>query len=99
MKALLILVSIALVFTIEIGDPPKLPMFVGRSYDLLKGNPLSNEIDPGFLSPVFAYTYNNGETTSDGRYLIPDGISHHKVSSCAFSTEIKTYRGSKSYQN
>jgi hypothetical protein len=25
--------------------------------------------------------------------LIPDGVSHRKVSSCTFSSDIQTYRG------
>lgn len=31
-----------------LADPRKLPLYVGRGYDLLEGNPLSNKVDPGF---------------------------------------------------
>lgn len=31
--------------------------------------------------------------------MVPDGVSHRKVSSCTFSTNIQTYRGTKSYQD
>jgi hypothetical protein len=30
--------------------------------------------------------------------LVPDGVSHRKVSSCTFSTDVQTYRGTESYQ-
>lgn len=78
-------------------DPPKLPLYAGRSYDLLTGNPLSNQVDPGFMHSIFDFTYNKKVTTEDGKYLIPDGVSHRKVSSCTFSTDVRTYRGTQSY--
>jgi hypothetical protein len=29
--------------------PPKLPLYIGKGYNVLKGNPLSSEgVDPGF---------------------------------------------------
>ena len=74
-------------------------MYVGRSYNLLMGNPLSNEVDPGFMDSIFDFTYKKNLTTDDGKYLIPDGVSHRKVSSCSFSTSTQTYRGTKSYQD
>lgn len=77
---------------------PKLPLYVGRSYNLLEGNPLSDQVDPGFQHSIFQFTYNDSETTEDGKFLIPDGVSHRKVSSCSFSTDVQTYRGTKSYQ-
>lgn len=33
-------------------DPPKLPLYAGRSYDLLTGNPLSDQVDPGFMHSI-----------------------------------------------
>lgn len=75
------------------GEIPKLPIYVGRSYDLINGNPLDDQVDPGFEHSIFEFTYNNNETTEDGKYLIPDGVSHRKVTSCTFSTDIQTYRG------
>lgn len=75
----------------------KLPLYVGRSYNLLTGNPLSNQVDPGFQHSIFEFSYNNKDTTEDGRYLGPDGVSHRKVSSCTFSTDVRTYRGTQSY--
>lgn len=59
MKILFVFIYIGLAFTQTLEDPPKMPIFVGRAYDLLKGNPLNNEIDPGFLNPIFSFTYNN----------------------------------------
>jgi hypothetical protein len=84
--------------SIKDSDIPKLPLYIGRSYDLLSGNLLSDSVDPGFQHSIFSFSYNNKETTDDGMYLIPDGVSHRKTSSCTFSTDIKTYRGTQSYQ-
>jgi hypothetical protein len=53
-------------------DPRKLPLYVGRGYDLLEGNPLSNKVDPGFSQGIFAFNYDKKKTTDDERYLIPD---------------------------
>jgi hypothetical protein len=88
----------AVAYLQAVKDPQKLPLYVGRSYDLLSGNPLSDQVDPGFEHSIFEFSYNNKDTTEDGRYLIPDGVSHRKVSSCTFSTDIRTYRGTESYQ-
>lgn len=90
--ALLALVSLA------VNEPQRLPLYVGRSYDLLTGNPLSDQVDPGFDHSIFEFSYNNKATTEDGKYLVPDGVSHRKVSSCSFSTDVRTYRGTQSYQ-
>lgn len=78
-------------------EPPKLPLYVGRGYDLLTGNPLSDQVDPGFEHSIFEFSYNDKITTEDQKYLVPDGVSHRKVSSCTFSTDVRTYRGTQSY--
>jgi hypothetical protein len=41
-----------------------MPAYFGRGYDIISGNPLSNDgVDPGFRNPIFTYTYNNLDTT------------------------------------
>lgn len=42
MKIALLSFCIVLVLAQSVEDPPKMPIFVGRAYDLLKGNPLNN---------------------------------------------------------
>jgi hypothetical protein len=38
---------------------PKIPLYIGKGYNILKGNPLSSEgVDPGFQHDVFVYTFN-----------------------------------------
>lgn len=76
----------------------RLPVFVGRGYDLLRGNPLSDTVDPGFTHSIFDNTYLSSTVTEDGKYLVPDGVTHKKVSSCSFSSTVKIFRGTKSYQ-
>lgn len=99
MNLRLFVCSLLLLITCSISDAPKLPLYVGRSYDLMSANPLSDHVDPGFTHSLFDFTYKNKVLTEDGKYMIPDGVSHRKVSSCAFSTDIRTYRGTKTYQD
>ena len=67
-----------------------MPLYMGRSYNLLEGNPLTDHVDPGFMHDLFEWTYNKKETTEDGKYMLPDKVGHRKVSSCAFSTSTST---------
>lgn len=62
-KLSLISVAVLFVCTLCLEDIPQLPVYVGRSYDLLKGNPLSDRVDPGFYHSIFEFTYNNQEKT------------------------------------
>ena len=72
-------------------------MYAGRGYNLLDGNPISDQVDPGFTHGIFDFTYTKQEKTDDGKFLVPDSVSHRLISSCAFSTEAKTFRGGQSY--
>ena len=95
---IILLLCFGLLASAQLEDIPKLPLYVGRSYNLLEGNPLSDRVDPGFEHSIFQFSYNDGERTEDGKFLVPDGVSHRRVSSCSFSTDVQTYRGTKSYQ-
>ena len=97
MRCTFLLVLLALAFCEVPADLPRIPLYT-RSYHLLEGNPLTDQVDPGFMSGIFAFTYNQNETTEDGKYRVPDGMNHRKVASCAFSSTVKTYRGTASYQ-
>lgn len=94
----MILICLLVTACLVSAEPMKLPLYVGRSYDLLSGNPLSDQVDPGFEHSIFEFSYNDRDTTEDGKYLVPDGVSHRKVSSCTFSTDVRTYRGTQTYQ-
>ena len=84
----------------SLAETPKLPVYIGRGYNLLQGNPLSDTgVDPGFNHEIIQFTYNTGETTEDNRYLLPDNISHRKTTSCSFSTAISQFTGTESYQS
>lgn len=78
---------------------PRISHYAGTGYNLLKGNPLTYRVDPGFTNQIFYFTYNNQVTTNDGRYLIPDNVSYLDVTSCVFTSSVQTYRGTKNYQN
>lgn len=48
----------------QVNEIPKLPLFIGKGYDILAGNPLSSEgVDPGFQHEIFEFSYSNNETT------------------------------------
>lgn len=78
-------------------SPPKMPVYIGIGYNLVSGNPLGKSVDTGFGHPIFNVAYNKGETTSDGRYLVPDGVANRVVSSCSFDTSVTEHRGTSSY--
>lgn len=73
-------------------------MYVGSGYDLVKGNPLVDTVDKGFVSKIFEWSYNEGLLTEDGRYKIPDQIYVRKSSSCSLSSQVDTFTGTQSYQ-
>ena len=78
---------------------PKLPVHVGKGYDILHGNPLAETIDPGFQNQIFSYSYKQKRTTEDGKYLIPDGMRATVEASCTFGSDSKEVTGVKSYQD
>ena len=85
------------------GSPPKYPNigYVGSCYDIFRGNPQdTNGLDPGFLGHgIFQFTYNQGRTTADGRYSIPDHTMVNDALSCSFSFSSSVTRDSRSYMN
>ena len=74
-----------------------MPVYLGIGYNLITGNPLGKSVDTGFGHPIFRVTYNKEQTTSDNRYLVPDGVSNRIVSSCSFDTAVNEHRGTSSY--
>ena len=74
-------------------DTPILPVYLAIGYNLLKGNPLDNHVDEGFTHPIFKITYHNKQTTTDGKYIVPDNMVHRVVSSCSFSSAVSEHRG------
>lgn len=78
---------------------PKIPMYVGSSYHILYGNPKSEYgLDPGFYHPVFEFSYTKNKTTEDEKFVIPDETTSHRMSTCSFTTEVNSFRGTQSYQ-
>lgn len=71
-RRLLVLVILSILLHSSLGEPstpPRLPMFLGKGYNILKGNPLSAEgVDPGFQHEIFIFSYFKNETTEDGRF-------------------------------
>lgn len=77
---------------------PKLPLYIGEGYNIFKGNPLTNTIDPGFTMPIFAFTYGKGEKTEDGTFRIPDYTLSRQLSSCSYEAQINSFKGGHEYQ-
>lgn len=79
---------------------PRLPNvgYLGQGYNIFEGNPRSSRVvDPGFRQPVLGLTYEDGLTTADGKYAIPDNTNAEAISLCDSKTETKTISGAKSY--
>ena len=75
--------------------------YIFRGYNLLFGNPVVDPThgrDPGISRmPIFKATFDRGLTTSDMRYLIPDGMSFLKAVSCRIDFGSTEDRSEKSY--
>ena len=60
LAALLLTVAIAsqqLTEETDMDPTPKMPVYLGIGYNLLKGNPLDNHVDEGFAHPIYKITY------------------------------------------
>jgi len=72
-----------------------------HGYDLLYGNPIVDTKeghDPGVSRlPIFKPTFDRGLTTSDQKYLIPDGMSFLKTVSCKIEFTSSENRNEMSY--
>ena len=63
----------------------KFPMFLGRGYDIIYGNPSTNTIDSGFRAPVITFDYKDGTMTEDKKFMIPDGYSLKRSPECSYN--------------
>ena len=74
---------------------------MGSCYDILRGNPQNTAgLDPGFLGQgIFQFTYNQGLTTADGRYSIPDYTTVNDIQSCSFSFSSRIDKDTASYMD
>lgn len=56
MRVIGLLISLLLIS--QILAIPRLPLYIGKGYDILVGNPLSEEgVDPGFQHEIFEFAY------------------------------------------
>ena len=68
--------------------------YLAAGYDYYMGNPLTTTriVDSGFRSnAVFKLTYEQGKTTDDGKWDVPDGVTTIPDNSCSLefaTTEI-----------
>ena len=74
-------------------------MYVGVSYNILYGNPMTDRIDPGFQHQIFDFTYDKQELSDDLRYLVPDQVAEMRSTYCEFSSSSSNFTGGQSYQN
>ena len=78
---------------------PQMSMYLGRSYDMTKANPFSPHVDPGFIHPIFKFTYEKGLLSEDKRFEVPDRVHVQGRGSCSLQGTTKIHRGTKSYQD
>ena len=76
---------------------------MGSCYNIFKGNPFATggTLDPGFLSAqnIFSFTYDDGLTTTDGRYSIPDHTNVNAIGSCSFAFSSQVTKDIRSYMD
>ena len=76
----------------------RIPVKIGRGYDILKGNPLSDGEDPGVKSAqIIKLNFDNSKSTSDGKFLIPDEIDGIQQSQCSNDDTLSEIDSMKEY--
>jgi hypothetical protein len=73
--------------------------FLGFGYDLLYGNPLSTQgdADSGFRTNVFKFSYVDNQTTTDGKWQVPDKTTAIELNECSLEQYIKVIGDNMSY--
>ena len=96
-----ILLNVVAIFMASGCDAEMFPnvRFLGMGYNVIKGNPDNSVIDPGFTTDVIDFSWEQGNTTSDERYEVPDYVQALQTKSCSFQSEVSTVTGAQSYQN
>ena len=74
-----------------------MPMYIGKGYNIFRGNPFSHSHDPGFRSNCLQFSGSN--TTTDGKYTIPSDIESTVLKSYYSTIDDSSHTGVKSYQN
>lgn len=80
--------------------PPTLPNigYLGSGYDIFKGNPHSTgQSDPGFKGKVLELSYDDGATTVDQQYVIPDKTDARGAVLCNSGFEASKIYGAQSF--
>ncbi|XP_061180167.1 uncharacterized protein LOC133188680 [Saccostrea echinata] len=74
--------------------------YIGRGYDLFKGNPLSDDgvVDQGFRLPVIDLPYSN-KFTADGNYRIPDNVDVIAETSARFGSSLYKVQSESDYKS
>ncbi|XP_061194763.1 uncharacterized protein LOC133202916 [Saccostrea echinata] len=74
--------------------------YIGRGYDLFKGNPLSDDgvVDQGFRLPVIDLPYSS-KFTADGNYRIPDNVDVIAESSAKFGSSLYKVQSESDYKS
>ncbi|XP_062618474.1 uncharacterized protein LOC134280055 [Saccostrea cucullata] len=74
--------------------------YIGRGYDLFKGNPLSDDgvVDQGFRLPVINLPYSS-KFTADGNYRVPDNVDVIAESSAKFGSSLYKVQSESDYKS
>jgi len=82
--------------------PPKFRNigYVLSGYDILTGNPVTKgNPDPGIKAPIFKAAFDEGQTTADERYSVPNGMDSLSCGgTCNMDFSSSLIAGAKSYQ-
>jgi len=71
--------------------------YLGTGYDLIKGNPHANSVDPGFAEAIVdLQSYTQNQITPDRRFYLPDNTAARDILDCSYSSSSTDIRGAKS---
>ena len=84
MKNILPLLALIMVLSASAKTLPKLRKYIGTGYDVFKGDPYIDKLDPGFKDFIVFDLPTTKATTEDGYYSITDLVSVRDISTCKF---------------
>ena len=68
-------------------------------YNILRGNPMEDGRDSGWVSPIFESNYDQKKYTSDCAYLVPAGIDMQRTVHCRVDFHSKELKTTQEFEN
>ena len=84
MKNILPFLAMIIVLSASAKPTSNLRKYIGSGYDVFRGDPYTDKLDPGFKDFLVFDLPTTKATTEDGYYSITDLVSVRDISTCKF---------------